>query len=71
MKSQYPKAIDYFSKAIEGCKNSNGQLASICFSNRAAVKYELHLYEEALQDCEEAIKLNPAFYKAHLKTQPC
>jgi len=56
----YEKAKDYYTQAIELEKNH------VYYSNRSAAFFELEDYEASLADAEEAIKLNPTYWKVHL-----
>jgi stress-induced-phosphoprotein 1 len=51
----------YNQSAIENPKDSK------LFRNRAACYSKLMAFPEALKDCEEAIRLDPAFVKAYVQ----
>ncbi|KAJ3086626.1 40S ribosomal protein [Quaeritorhiza haematococci] len=66
-RSQYKEAITFYTKGIEvKCKDDS--LNSILYSNRAAVNLELKNYRRVLNDCAEAIKLNPQNVKAWFRS---
>ncbi len=49
------RALDAYNKAIE----INSEYAA-AFANRAAVRNELKLYDQALADCDEAVSIRPS-----------
>ena len=58
----YPKAIDYFTKAIE-LDPTNPTL----YSNRSAANLELDDYAMAIKDAEKAIQTDPKFFKGYIR----
>ncbi|KAJ3116618.1 hypothetical protein HK100_001012 [Physocladia obscura] len=66
-KKLYPSAIEHYSKGI-AAKANDPLLNSILYSNRAAVNLELENYRKVLNDCKEAIKLNPQNVKAFYRS---
>ncbi len=40
-------------------------------TNRAVAYIKLKKFKEALQDCEQALAINPQFAKAHLRAYAC
>ena len=59
------EAIALYSEAIEMNKNE------AMFTNRAMAYIQKKKYKEALFDCEQALYLNPAFAKAHVRAYAC
>ena len=59
---EFIKAIDYYSAAIK----ENPQDHTI-FGNRAAAFQNIKEFENALEDAEECIKINPAWGKGYLR----
>lgn len=64
--SDYEKAVTYYSKALEQRKDS-----SVIWNNRALSYMHLGLFENALQDCEWALKVNDSNLKALLNSAKC
>jgi small glutamine-rich tetratricopeptide repeat-containing protein alpha len=59
----YEEAIGAYSEAIK--LSSCGPNSHIYYSNRAAAHSQLCNYEEACDDAEKAVALNPKYSKAH------
>ena len=59
---RYPSAANYYTAALE----LDGTNAAL-YCNRAAAYLMLHHYEKCLQDCQEAITLDPLYAKAHFR----
>ncbi|KAJ3069057.1 hypothetical protein HDU98_007852 [Podochytrium sp. JEL0797] len=66
-KSQYQSAVEFYSKGI-AAKSSDAELNSVLHSNRAAVNLELGNFRKVLNDCSDAIKLNPKNVKAFYRS---
>ncbi|KAJ3080126.1 Tetratricopeptide repeat protein 4, partial [Rhizoclosmatium hyalinum] len=75
-KTQYKSAIEHYSKGI-AAKCSDAELNSVLYCNRAAVNLELCTsismsctsnFRKVLNDCAEAIKLNPKNVKAFYRS---
>ncbi|KAA8913063.1 hypothetical protein TRICI_003292 [Trichomonascus ciferrii] len=56
------QAKELYTKALELDPNNKGTNSKL-FSNRATVNVKLNLPEEALQDCDRALELDPGFTK--------
>jgi len=67
-KEYFKAAQNYYSKAIRQ-PNVPANKRTVYFSNRAAVEFELENYGKSIEDCNEAIKLDPknlkAYYRGH------
>jgi tetratricopeptide (TPR) repeat protein len=61
-KGQYPQAIQHYNEAIK--RNPDD---SRIYSNRAACYQKLAEFSLALKDCDECIKLDPAFVKGYIR----
>lgn len=57
---RYEEALTYYSKAV----SKNPQVA-IFFSNRALCHIKLQQFDQASQDCRQALELEPTSIKAH------
>ncbi|KAI8610121.1 hypothetical protein BC830DRAFT_1147274 [Chytriomyces sp. MP71] len=66
-KKGYKTAVEYYSKGI-AAKCDDAELNSVLYSNRAAVNLELGNFRRVLNDCSEAIKLNPKNVKAFYRS---
>ncbi|KAL3923713.1 MAG: hypothetical protein SGILL_001491 [Bacillariaceae sp.] len=64
-KREYERALDCYTTAIE--LSPNGPQSHVYFSNRAAALCYLERYLEASEDSEQALKLKPAYGKAHAR----
>ncbi|EPR79800.1 Tetratricopeptide repeat domain containing protein [Spraguea lophii 42_110] len=58
----FKAAVENYSLALENDPNNE-----IFYSNRAAAYGKLKKIEEAIKDCEEAIKINPQFLKVYYR----
>ncbi|KAJ3217412.1 hypothetical protein HDU67_007995 [Dinochytrium kinnereticum] len=63
----YRNAIEYYSKGIAAAPDDQ-DLKSVLHSNRAAVNLELGNFRKAINDCAEAIKINPRNVKAYYRS---
>lgn len=63
----YEKALEAFTKALKIpiSKNWDGRSANL--GNRAACHVMLSRYTEAVDDCDEALKINPCLVKLHVR----
>ena len=61
----YSTAIEQYTKAIEQ------EQQSIYYGNRAASYFQLKQYELTLQDCDEALELNPLYTKGRYRRALC
>jgi len=83
---EYEKAIDKYSTClkIDGedlppemtdtaaeAGNGGGKLHSVLHCNRAASFMQINKYEEALKDCEAALRIHPNYMKAILRRSRC
>lgn len=59
--NKYPEALEQYTKAIEL------NPTAIYYSNRAITNIRMEQFGAALQDAEEAIKLDPNYTKVHLR----
>ena len=62
--SQYDKAVSCYSKAIQYCPESNTSDLSKLYHNRAVGLDGLKEWQMVIEDCTEALKLNPHYVKA-------
>lgn len=60
----YEKAIELYTEAIELCPKRYTNERSILFNNRAAAHKHLDAKNVAIDDCSQAIELNPEYVKA-------
>ncbi|KAJ8377248.1 hypothetical protein AAFF_G00264760, partial [Aldrovandia affinis] len=66
IKKDYAEAFNYYTKAIETSpKNAS------YYGNRAATLMMLHRYREALEDSQQAVRLDDTFMKGHLREGKC
>ncbi|TNN85992.1 DnaJ subfamily C member 7 [Liparis tanakae] len=66
IKKDYAEAFNYYSKAIDMCpKNAS------YYGNRAATLMMLYRYREALEDSQQAVRLDNDFMKGHLREGKC
>jgi len=61
-KHEFPEAVKQYTDAIK-----RNEKEPINYSNRAAAYTKLMAYNEAIRDCDEAIKLKPDFIKAYIR----
>lgn len=59
----YDKAISYYTQALE--ISPDGTNSHIYYSNRAAAYCHTESYQNAIDDCEESIRLSPLYVKAY------
>ena len=60
-REEFSRAMEFYSSAI--LQDSSNP---ILFTNRAQAYNKLNKFDEAIEDCKAAIKLKPAFIKAHV-----
>ena len=60
----FEEAVNQYSLAID---RSGPQLNHIYFSNRANAYLSLKEYQKCVDDCKQAIQIEPAFVKAHYR----
>ncbi|XP_023664980.1 dnaJ homolog subfamily C member 7-like [Paramormyrops kingsleyae] len=66
IKKDYSEAFNYYTKAIDACpKNAS------YYGNRAATLMMLSRYREALEDSQQAVRLDDCFMKGHLREGKC
>ncbi|XP_048870801.1 dnaJ homolog subfamily C member 7-like [Brienomyrus brachyistius] len=66
IKKDYSEAFNYYTKAIGTCpKNAS------YYGNRAATLMMLNRYREALEDSQQAVRLDDCFMKGHLREGKC
>ncbi|KAH0478766.1 MAG: hypothetical protein KVP17_001288 [Porospora cf. gigantea B] len=63
----FTEAYRLYSGALDCCPESNRELASVLFANRAAVSMQRDDMDGAVTDLGEAITLNPSYSKAYLR----
>lgn len=63
----YEKAIELYTEAIDMCPKRYTNERSILFNNRAAAHKHLDAKNVAIDDCTQAIELNPEYVKAFLR----
>uniref|UniRef100_A0A665TD73 DnaJ homolog subfamily C member 7-like n=1 Tax=Echeneis naucrates TaxID=173247 RepID=A0A665TD73_ECHNA len=65
-KKDYSEAFNYYTKAIDTCpKNAS------YYGNRAATLMMLCRFREALEDSQQAVRLDDCFMKGHLREGKC
>ncbi len=57
----YEKAVEFYSEAIRVLKDN-----TVIYTNRAQCYIHLNQYEEAIKDCEWALKVDARFIKAYI-----
>uniref|UniRef100_A0A8C8GWW4 DnaJ homolog subfamily C member 7 n=1 Tax=Oncorhynchus tshawytscha TaxID=74940 RepID=A0A8C8GWW4_ONCTS len=66
IKKDYSEAFSYYTKAIDMCpKNAS------YYGNRAATLMMLSRHREALEDSQQAVRLDDTFMKGHLREGKC
>ncbi|XP_024288930.1 dnaJ homolog subfamily C member 7 isoform X1 [Oncorhynchus tshawytscha] len=66
IKKDYSEAFNYYTKAIDMCpKNAS------YYGNRAATLMMLSRHREALEDSQQAVRLDDTFMKGHLREGKC
>ena len=60
----YEKAIDCYTRCIPHIHDSNHELKTIAYSNRAQCNIKLKRYEQAFQDADKAIQFDPNHLKS-------
>lgn len=61
--NRFKEAIECYTKSINEYPRNHPDL-SLAFSNRAAARLSIDELEDALEDCDMALKINPKFVKA-------
>ncbi|KAI9487968.1 hypothetical protein BDB00DRAFT_773427 [Zychaea mexicana] len=64
------EAYDAYTAALE-IDDKNDVLNAKLYSNRAAVLQKLKKFQEALEDCDKALKLDPDFTKVYSRRAAC
>ena len=59
----YSSCIEVYTKSILSCPNENVKELGLAFANRSAALFELHLYEDCIEDIDTAISKH---YPSHL-----
>jgi DnaJ family protein C protein 7 len=67
---QYHAAYDLYSQAL-ALDPENGAFNSKLYSNRATVLSKLGKYEEAVDDCDKALEIDPDYFKVLLRRADC
>uniref|UniRef100_A0A672RCY1 Uncharacterized protein n=1 Tax=Sinocyclocheilus grahami TaxID=75366 RepID=A0A672RCY1_SINGR len=66
VKKDYAEAFNFYTKAIDLCpKNAS------YYGNRAATLMMLSRYREALEDSQQAVRLDDTFMKGHMREGKC
>jgi tetratricopeptide (TPR) repeat protein len=65
-KTRYKDALTFYTKGLD-MKCANNALNSVLYSNRAAIHLELGNFRKAIEDCLDAIQLDPIMIKAHYR----
>eukprot|EP00796_Vickermania_ingenoplastis_P004904 gene4904-3516_t len=63
---KYDRAAEFYTKAIELQKSDVKDKANY-YANRAACYQQTHLYQQMVDDCNAAIKIDPAHVKAYMR----
>uniref|UniRef100_A0A667YEL0 DnaJ homolog subfamily C member 7 n=1 Tax=Myripristis murdjan TaxID=586833 RepID=A0A667YEL0_9TELE len=66
IKKDYSEAYNYYTKAIDMCPKNPSY-----YGNRAATLMMLCRYREALEDAQQAVRLDDTFMKGHLREGKC
>ncbi|CAF0836289.1 unnamed protein product [Brachionus calyciflorus] len=61
---KFDKAVECYSEAIENCPNEDKNELPKFFQNRAAAYENLKNYEKVVEDCTDALSLDPNYEKA-------
>ncbi|ESL09821.1 TPR-repeat protein [Trypanosoma rangeli SC58] len=67
---KFAAAVEHYTSAINAAQ-SNNQILRILYCNRAAAHKELGKYREGIEDCTNAIQLDPEFSKAYARRARC
>ncbi|XP_077595627.1 dnaJ homolog subfamily C member 7-like [Stigmatopora nigra] len=65
-KKDYSEAFNYYTKAIDTCPTNASY-----YGNRAATLMMLFRFREALEDSQQAVRLDDCFMKGHLREGKC
>lgn len=63
---RYDQAIGFYTRAIELTKEPTKEKATY-YCNRAACHQQRHMYEQMIEDCTFAIKIDPENVKAYIR----
>lgn len=63
--ASYSKGIKYLEKEL----NETAELKSVLFSNRAACYVMMQQYQKAVNDCKEALRINPTNMRARQRME--
>jgi len=67
---QYQQALDTYSECL-AIDPENDSINSTIYSNRAAAYMKLGKYEQAKEDCDKTIQMDPNYVKAYLRRATC
>jgi len=65
--NEYELSVEQYKKALEQCPKDSKELLVILYSNIAAATDHLGTHEDAIEYCNQALKLNPQHIKALLR----
>ncbi|XP_058477788.1 dnaJ homolog subfamily C member 7-like [Solea solea] len=65
-RKDYSEAFNYYTKAIDACPRNASY-----YGNRAATLMMLFRFREALEDSQQAVRLDDCFMKGHLREGKC
>ncbi|WAR22060.1 TTC1-like protein [Mya arenaria] len=63
----YKSALRVYSRALRVCPIKFAKDRAILYSNRAACKMKLEMYDECIRDCTKAVDLHPQYLKAFMR----
>jgi len=66
-KGAFPDAVKHYNEGIKRTPDSEKDILSKFYSNRAGAYMKLMDFNRAQKDCEECLKLNPGFVKAWIR----
>ncbi|KYQ94188.1 RING zinc finger-containing protein [Tieghemostelium lacteum] len=70
-KNKFAQAISHYNNAINKCTNTSDPKNSYLYNNRSQCFIHLHQYRRALDDCEEALRVNQNNVKGLMRKGLC
>jgi DnaJ family protein C protein 7 len=67
---KFQEAFEFYSKAL-AIDSHNPSIGAKLYSNRATALSKMSKYEEAIEDCDKALDLDPKFFKVFLRRADC